>query len=104
MDHVVDHADGWIPIGGAGSAGRSPSCAGGSTDAGRDPEGLRIVPFGSQPTVGKVTHFRSIGVTEVVCRIPSVDRGRALRALDEIVQVWDSAGLNPQPSPWLHRG
>lgn len=89
LSHVVDYADGWIPIGGAGLTDAIPRLRGMLADAGRDPDGFRIVPFGSLPTEGKLDHFASIGVTEVVCRVPSVGRDEALRALDDIVGVWD---------------
>jgi len=89
--HVVDYADGWIPIGGAGLTEAIPRLHALLADAGRDPDGFRIVPFGSLPTEGKLAHFASIGVTEVVCRIPSVGRDDALRSLDDIVEVWTRA-------------
>lgn len=88
LSHVVDYADGWIPIGGAGLTEAIPRLRGMLADAGRDPDGFRIVPFGSLPTEGKLEHFASIGVTEVVCRVPSVGRDDALRALDDIAEVW----------------
>ena len=89
LRHVVDYGDGWIPIGGAGLSEAVPRLHAAHADAGRDPAALRIVPFGSLPTAGKLAHFATIGVTEVVCRVPSEGRDDALRALDEIVTVWD---------------
>lgn len=88
LAHVVEYADGWIPIGGSGLTEAVPRLRSMLTDAGRDPDGFRIVPFGSLPTEGKLDHFASIGVTEVVCRIPSVGRDAALSALDDVVEVW----------------
>ena len=52
-------------------------------DAGRDPASLRIVPFGSIPDRGKLDHFASIGVTEVVFRLPSAPRDTVLPILDQ---------------------
>jgi probable F420-dependent oxidoreductase len=89
LRHVVDYGDGWIPIGGAGLSEVVPRLHAALEGAGRDPAALRIVPFGSLPTAGKLAHFAAIGVTEVVCRVPAVGRDEALRALDEIVTVRD---------------
>lgn len=84
------YADGWIPVGGAGLAEAIPRYRTALEAAGRDPDSARVVPFGSQPTAGKLDHFSSIGVTEVVCRIPSVGRDNAMRALDAIVETWET--------------
>jgi probable F420-dependent oxidoreductase len=84
------YADGWIPVGGAGLAEAIPRYRAALEAAGRDPGSARIVPFGSEPTAGKLDHFASIGVTEVVCRIPSVGRSDAMRALDAIVETWET--------------
>ena len=89
VSHVVDYADGWIPIGGGGLADAIPRVHAALADAGRDPASLRIVPFGSQPTPGKLAHFATIGVTEVVCRVPAVGLDDAMRALDGIVRTWE---------------
>ena len=89
LSHVVDYADGWIPIGGAGLTDAIPRLHAALADAGRDPESLRIVPFGSLPTPGKLAHFATIGVTEVVCRVPAVGHDEAMGALDDIVRAWE---------------
>jgi hypothetical protein len=41
------------------------------------------VPFGSMPTLGKLDHFASIGVTETVFRLPTASREVVLPILDE---------------------
>lgn len=88
MAHVVAYGDGWIPIGGAGLADVIPRLHASLEGAGRDPRSVRIVPFGSLPTPGKLAHFAAIGVTEVVCRVPSVGRDEALASLDAIAECW----------------
>ena len=52
-------------------------------EAGRDPDALEIVPFGSIPDPGKLDHFERIGVTECVFRLPSAPRDVVLPLLDE---------------------
>lgn len=81
--HIAEYCAGWIPIGGAGLATAIPELKARVADAGRDPETLRIVPFGSLPDKGKLEHFESIGVTECVFRIPNTTRDEILPVLDE---------------------
>lgn len=80
--HIAEYADGWIPIGGAGLTKALPELRAVVADAGRDPDALEIVPFGSIPDQGKLDHFEQIGVTECVLRIPSAPRDQVLPALD----------------------
>src|SRR6266511_3082814 len=46
--------------------------------AGRDPATIRIVPFGTVPDPGKLEYYASIGIDEVVLRIPSATADRVL--------------------------
>jgi probable F420-dependent oxidoreductase len=80
--HIAEYADGWIPIGGAGLTKALPELRAVVEAAGRDPNALEIVPFGSIPDQGKLDHFEQIGVTECVLRIPSAPRDDVLPALD----------------------
>jgi probable F420-dependent oxidoreductase len=81
--HVAEYADGWIPIGGAGIKAALPDLARACEARGRDPQSLRIVPFGTIPDPGKVEYYASIGIDEIVLRLPSVGADVALRKLDE---------------------
>ena len=89
LAHLVEYADGWIPIGGAGLGEAIPRYRRALEEAGRDPETARIVPFGSHPTPDKLEHFRSLGVTECVFRVPSADEGTVLAVLDEQAALVD---------------
>jgi probable F420-dependent oxidoreductase len=80
--HVAEYADGWIPIGGAGLAEAVPALRAQVAEAGRDPDDLRIVPFGSLPDHAKLDHFAEVGVTECVFRVPSAPRDEVLPVLD----------------------
>lgn len=80
--HVAEYGDGWIPIGGAGLGRDIPTLRNAFERAGRDPQTLRIVPFGSIPDPGKLEHFRTIGVTECVFRVPSATADHVLPKLD----------------------
>ncbi|MBS1836825.1 MAG: TIGR03619 family F420-dependent LLM class oxidoreductase [Actinobacteria bacterium] len=81
--HLAEYADGWIPIGGAGLRESIPRYKEAVAAAGRDPEAVRIVPFGTLPTASKLEHFEAIGVTECVFRIPSAPTDDVLPVLDE---------------------
>jgi probable F420-dependent oxidoreductase len=80
--HVAEYADGWIPIGGGGVRAALPDLHGACEAAGRDPATLRIVPFGTVPDPGKLEYYESIGITEVVLRLPSADDATVARTLD----------------------
>jgi probable F420-dependent oxidoreductase len=80
--HIVEYGAGWIPIGGAGLSTAIPQLRAAAVEAGRDPNSLEIVPFGSIPTPEKLEHFASIGVTECVFRLPSAGRDVVMPILD----------------------
>ena len=81
--HIAEYADGWIPIGGAGLSESIPALRAAFEAAGRDPDSLRVIPFGSLPSPDKLEHFERIGVTECVFRLPSAPTDAVLRVLDD---------------------
>ncbi len=89
FDAVVAWADGWLPIGGAGLARAVPVLRRTAEQAGRDPGTVRVVPFGTVPTPDKLEHYRSLGVDEVVLRVPSAPRDTVLAVLDEYARFVD---------------
>ena len=82
FEQVAEYGDGWIPIGGSGLTDAIPRLREAVAGAGRDPDDLEIVPFGSIPDPGKLDHFERIGVTECVFRLPSAPRDVVLPLLD----------------------
>jgi probable F420-dependent oxidoreductase len=80
--HIAEYGHGWIPIGGAGLGEAIPRLREAVAAAGRDPDRLEIVPFGSIPDPGKLEHFATIGVTECVFRVPSAPADEVLPVLD----------------------
>jgi probable F420-dependent oxidoreductase len=80
---VADYADGWIPIGGAGVRAALPDLHRAAEAAGRDPSALRIVPFGVVPDPGKLDYYASLGIDQVVVRIPTGPADAVLPVLDE---------------------
>ncbi|MGH9078845.1 MAG: LLM class F420-dependent oxidoreductase [Acidimicrobiales bacterium] len=87
---VAEYADGWMPIGGSGLADALPRLHRAVEQGGRDPRGIRVVPFGTVPNDDKLEHFAGLGIREVVLRVPSGPADEMLAALDGHV-------------PYLHR-
>ena len=87
FSHVAEYADGWMPIGGSGLTKVLPELRRVVEQAGRDAASLQIVPFGSIPEPGKLEHFESVGVTEVILQLPSAPRDPVLRVLDSHAEV-----------------
>ena len=85
--HIAEYADGWIPIGGAGVREAMRDLRRAMEQAGRDPAALRVVPFGSAPDPGKLEYYASIGVTEVVLRVPCAAADVVLPLLDEYAKL-----------------
>jgi probable F420-dependent oxidoreductase len=81
--HVAEYADGWIPIGGAGVREALPQLHRAVEGAGRDPSTVRVVPFGTIPDPGKLDYYASIGIDEVVLRVPAGDRDAVVPVLDD---------------------
>ncbi|HEX4775890.1 MAG TPA: LLM class F420-dependent oxidoreductase, partial [Acidimicrobiia bacterium] len=79
----AEYGDGWIPIGGAGVRAALPELRRAAEAAGRDPATLRVVPFGVLPDPGKLDYYASLGIDEVVLRVPSADASAVLHVLDE---------------------
>jgi probable F420-dependent oxidoreductase len=85
--HVAEYADGWIPIGGAGVRAALPQLHRAMETAGRDPATARVVPFGSFPDPGKLDYYASLGIEEVVLRVPVGSPDVALPVLDDYAKL-----------------
>ena len=84
---VAEYADGWIPIGGAGVRAALADLGRACEERGRDPETLKIVPFGTVPDAGKLEYYASIGIEEVVMRLAGGPRDRVLPRLDRLAEL-----------------
>ena len=67
----------------AGSAPRCPSCTRRARPSAAIPRALRIVPFGTIPDAGKLEYYASLGIDEIVLRVPSGTAETVLPLLDE---------------------
>lgn len=80
---IAAHGDGWLPFGGAGVKDAISPLRNAFEDAGRDPVTARVIPFGTLPTAEKLEYFQSVGVSEVVLRLPAAPMDEVLRTLDD---------------------
>jgi probable F420-dependent oxidoreductase len=83
FSHLAEWADGWMPIGGAGMKRALPELRRRFEACGRDPASLRVVPMGVLPDPEKLDYYASLGVTEVILRLPSAPRDVVLPILDD---------------------
>lgn len=83
---IADHGDGWMPFGGAGVQQAIPLLHQCFEQAGRDPSTAQIVPFGTLPSTEKLDYYESLGIAEVVLRVPDEPLDGVLRALDDLAQ------------------
>jgi len=89
--HIAEYGDGWIPIGGAGIKEALPTFHAACETHGRDPGGLRVVPFGTVPESAKLDYYASLGIDEVVLRVPGAGRDKVLQILDGYAGFVDAA-------------
>ncbi|MEV6757123.1 LLM class F420-dependent oxidoreductase [Streptomyces sp. NPDC051214] len=86
FERIATHADGWMPIGARGLSQHLPVLRGLFAEAGRDESLPRVTPSGTLPSRGKLEHLRQLGVTEVLCQLPSGPADEVLPVLDEYAQ------------------
>jgi probable F420-dependent oxidoreductase len=84
--HIAEYGDGWMPIGGAGIKDALPALARACEAAGRDM--VKVIPFGTLPTAEKLGYYASLGVEEVVLRLPSGGRDEVLPVLDGYAETY----------------
>ena len=83
---IVEYADGWMPIGGAGMGAELDRLRALFRDAGRDAAELHVVPMGIEPSEGKLGYYADCGVTEAVLRVPAADRETVMPILDQFAR------------------
>lgn len=89
---IAEYGDGWMPIGGSGLGEALPELRRVFEEAGRDPEQLRVLPFGTVPTDAKLEHFVHLGIDEVVLRLPGGSPSEILEVLDSHATFVDRFG------------
>ncbi|MGW7008406.1 TIGR03619 family F420-dependent LLM class oxidoreductase [Streptomyces sp. NPDC054933] len=82
---IARFADGWLPLGGRGTAENVPALRAAWAEAGREGS-PQVVPYGIRPSPGKLAHLRDQGIEEVVLTLPSTGADEVLRTLDDYAQ------------------
>ena len=85
--HIAEYGDGWIPIGGAGVREALPELQRAMRSARRDPAVAADRAVRHGPVAGKVEYYASLGINEIVLRIPSGDRNQVLPRLDRYAEL-----------------
>ncbi len=80
--HIVEYADGWMPIGGARLKKDLPRLRQAFEERDRDPDELLVAPTFVAPDPGKLDYYRELGVTECVLPLPAEPRDAVLPILD----------------------
>jgi alkanesulfonate monooxygenase SsuD/methylene tetrahydromethanopterin reductase-like flavin-dependent oxidoreductase (luciferase family) len=91
FDHIAEYGDGWIPIGGAGVKDALPALHAACAARDRDPAGLRVVPFGTTMGRDKLDYYATLGIDEVVLRVPGAARDEVVAVLDRYAGFVDAA-------------
>ncbi|TMQ90120.1 TIGR03619 family F420-dependent LLM class oxidoreductase [Actinomadura soli] len=78
--HIAEYGDGWLPVGGAGIRAALPDLRRACERAGRAT--VPVIPFGTEPTPRKLDYYATLGIEEVVLRVPSAGRDAVLPLLD----------------------
>ncbi len=81
--HIAEYGNGWIPIGGGGVREALPALHAATEAAGRDPGTLSVIPFGTMPDRGRLEYYATLGIDEVVLRVPSAPEAEVLPVLDQ---------------------
>jgi len=86
FSHIAEYGDGWLPIGGGGVRAALPELERACLAVDRDPAEIRLMPFGTLPNPEKIDYYESIGVSEIVLRVPTGPADTVLPVLDAHAQ------------------
>lgn len=92
---IAEYCDGWLPIGGAGIREAIPALHAACEAVGRDPATVSITPFGTLYEPGKLEYYESLGIAEVVLRLPAGPRDEVLPELDRLATATATATGSP---------
>jgi probable F420-dependent oxidoreductase len=85
--HVVEYADGWMPIGGSGLTEKLPELRKLAEESGRDPDTVRVSVFGARPDPAVLGHYAELGVDRTILGVPPAPRDKVLPVLDRLAAL-----------------
>jgi probable F420-dependent oxidoreductase len=80
--HVVEYADGWMPIGGSGLRKAVPELHRLAEEGGRDPSTITVIPFSVVGEADRLEYYASQGFPRTVLGLPSAPADVVLPLLD----------------------
>lgn len=86
FDQIIDAYDGWIPLRNYG-ADDFAQLRREWEDAGRDPQHLRLAPFGVKASPSQLDELEALGVDEVTLGLPSAGPDEVLPRLDRLAEL-----------------
>jgi probable F420-dependent oxidoreductase len=87
---LVEHADGWMPIGGRGLKDDLPRLRAALADGGRDPEAFRVHVYGSRSDPDQLRFFAELGVHQTSFWLPAGPRDEVIPVLDSYARLLDA--------------
>lgn len=84
---MVDHCDGWMPIGGSGLREQLPELRGALEAGGRDPDAFEVMVYGSSPDADKLRFYAGLGVSTTMLWLPPAGRDEVLPVLDRVASL-----------------
>jgi len=87
LRHVVEYADGWMPIGGRGLTEKLPELRRLAEESGRDPATVRVSVFGARPDAEVLDHYAELGVDRTILGLPPASRDKVLPVLDRLAAL-----------------
>jgi probable F420-dependent oxidoreductase len=91
FQHIVEYADGWVPMGGRGLGENIPKLRGLAEDAGRDPASIRVtVAIDAPPDPARIERYSDLGVERLVLWLPSAAADVVLPILDRYAALMPS--------------
>lgn len=95
LQAVAEYGDGWMPIGGGGLSQALPELWQRLEASGRERTAVEVVPFGTVPSMGKLERLASLGVAEVVLRLPAGPADAMRGELDALAAFVEPASQLP---------
>lgn len=92
MTALVEHCDGWLPIGGRGLKEQIPQVRDALVAAGRDPDVFTFHVYGSKPDADQLRFFAEIGVHRTSFWLPPAGRDQVIPVLDRLASLLEAVG------------
>ncbi len=90
LDALVEHCDGWMPIGGSGLKESLPRVRTALEEAGRDPDAFTFHVYGSKPDPDQLRFYADLGVHQTSFWLPPKGRAEVIPVLDRYAELLET--------------